>query len=84
MKERVLVGAIICFVVSSEAVSGRADSSPVTTQEEAGWLRRLIPLPKEVRIERKVVLPASDVRLRVRSGAGDVEKNAADKLSVHR
>ncbi len=53
----------------------------VTKQEEALWLRWLIPLPKEISIPRKVTLPAGEVSLRLRQGASDVEKHAATELT---
>ena len=48
--------------------------------EEARWLRWLIPLPKQVKIKAKATLPAADIGLRLRQGAGDVERTGFDEL----
>jgi len=53
----------------------------VSKQEEALWLRRVIPLPQEVAIRGKCEIPVGEVRLRLRKQAGDVEKNAAAQLA---
>lgn len=50
--------------------------------EAAKWLRWLIPLPKRVRLEGKLRLPAAEVALRLRRGASDVEQAAAKELSA--
>ncbi|NQT94532.1 MAG: hypothetical protein HQ559_17385, partial [Lentisphaerae bacterium] len=44
------------------------------------WLRWVIPLPKEVSIEQQIILPAADVRITLRDGADELERNAARKL----
>lgn len=45
------------------------------------WLRRVIPLPKLIRFEGRLTLPATDIRLRLRSDATDVEQFARDELA---
>ena len=64
------------------ATAGRADSQvqPVADQDAKKWLRWVIPLPKRVRLAGKLVLPASDIEMRLRSGATDVEQTARDEL----
>jgi len=52
----------------------------VAAEEASRWVRWVIPLPKEITISGKVEIPASAVRIRLRQGAGEVEKTAADEL----
>jgi hypothetical protein len=61
---------------------GRADSQvqPVAVWDGDKWLRWVTPLPKRVRLVGKLVVPASDIGPRLRSGAIDVEHTARDKL----
>ena len=57
-----------------------AELSPVSEQQEQDWLSRLIPLPKQIAIQRQAVLPEGRARVRTRIGAGEVEKHAAAQL----
>ena len=54
------------------------------TPERAGhvqeWLNWLLPLPQEISIEQQVTLASTDVRIRLRDGAGELEQNAARQL----
>lgn len=54
---------------------------PVTERESRSWQRWLIPLPKRVRWLGKLSAPASAIVLRVRTGAGDVERTAREELA---
>jgi len=69
------------LLVSSVAAMGQSTSAPGTRQEQDQWLRWAIPLPKQISIDQKIELPAAEVRLRLRTGAGDVERNAAAGLT---
>jgi len=60
--------------------AGANGAVKVSAEEQARWLRWLIPLPKQIKIQGKLVLPASEVKLRLREGAGDVEKTAAEEI----
>lgn len=53
---------------------------PVAEEHARQWLRWVVPLPKRVRLEGKLVLPAGQVSVRLRRGATDVERTAADEL----
>ncbi len=57
------------------------DLSPVPKNQKIQWLNYVIPLPKEVAIERQLECPLSQVRVRVRENASDVECYAAKKLA---
>ena len=61
------------------AVNGAAPQVEAA-RDTSGWLRWLIPFPKEVCIERQVTLPSADVRIVLAGGAGELERNAARKL----
>jgi len=57
-----------------------AAAAPVPAPEQARWARQLLPLPKEVSLDKKVQLPAAEVKLTVAKGSGDVVETAADEL----
>jgi len=44
------------------------------------WTRRVIPLPHEFSVKKEVVLSPSDISLKLRTGAGDVEKTGFAEL----
>ena len=71
------------FTWPAWAAAGQAGSpvEPVDEQAAKRWLRWVIPMPKRVRLTGKLPLPASDIRLRLRSGATDVEQFARDELA---
>ena len=77
---QILTIAAVLLLFPDATPRALAATVPVSEDEQAQWFRRLIPLPKEIAIDRKVELPASQVRLRLRQGAGDVERTAADEL----
>ncbi|HID05630.1 MAG TPA: hypothetical protein EYP10_00630 [Armatimonadetes bacterium] len=52
----------------------------VSQREEEQWLRWVIPLPKSVRIKAKVQVSPTDVRIRLRDGAGELERSALNEL----
>ena len=56
------------------------DSTPVFEQEQRVWINNLIPLPHEITIPAKVVLPPKDVAILVFANAGDIEQQAAGEL----
>jgi len=68
---------LLVFVIAG-AASGA--STPVPESEQARWVRRLLPLPKQVSIEKKVELPAAEVKLTVAKAAGGPVETAADEL----
>ncbi len=76
--EKTIVLSLIFLVCSIAFI--HAKTVVVTPQEETLWLRHLIPLPHEIRFERKVVLKPSDISIIIRKNAGDIERNAAKEL----
>jgi len=69
---------IMLALIIAEAVL--AAPTPVAKPEQALWLRRLIPLPKQVTIEKKVELPGSEVKVTPAKGADEVIETAAGEL----
>jgi hypothetical protein len=55
-------------------------SEVVSAEQEAAWLRWLIPLPKAVAIKHKIVVPAATVGIRLRDDAQAPERAAAAEL----
>ncbi len=77
MKLRALIGSIV--VCGFFGYAGRA--RPVVRKADATeWRLRVIPLPKRMDVRQQVTLSAADVGLRLRVGAGDIEKTAAAEL----
>jgi len=70
------------FVFPDWAASGKAGRKvdPADKDSARLWMRHVIPLPKMVRLEGGLTLPARDIRILLRPGATDVEKTAADEL----
>lgn len=77
-----LTGAalIFGFLLLAATTQAKTMEMPVSKGEQSRWLRWVIPLPKRIRIEKKVQVKASEVCIRLREGAGDVEQNAAEEL----
>ena len=83
-------GTMRCIVVGIFALSGlllpgfsgsaKAAVTAVSKDQERAWLNHLIPLPHEIAIPGKAVLPCSDIRITVRPGAGELENSAASEL----
>jgi len=58
-----------------------ADSAPLSHEEAARWVRWLLPLPHEIRLERKVALTRGRIAVALRPGAGPREQQAAEEIS---
>ncbi len=56
-------------------------SVPLSSEASARWVRWLLPLPHEVRLDRKVVVPRGRIQVILRPGAGPEEQQAAEELS---
>ena len=76
-----VIGAVCVLLIFVVAQNSMAVEK-VSRQEETGWLRWVIPLPKKISISGKVEVPAKEVKITVRRGASDTEKTAADQLSA--
>lgn len=59
-----------------------APSVPVSAGESARWSRWLLPLPHEIRLDRKIVVPRGRIRIVLRPGAGPLERQAAEEISA--
>lgn len=74
---RLLVAALTVLFLPISLLQGEPIVQKVDSREQAGWLRWLIPLPKEISITEKVEVKTADVRIKIRDGASELEKNAA-------
>jgi len=79
----IVVAGIMLGLVGRAAAVHAADRgrAAVSKEEASKWLRWLIPLPKEVSIAQKLRLPKSEVKVRLRPGAGEIETQAASRLA---
>lgn len=57
-----------------------ASMAALPAPEARAWLRQLIPLPKEITIERTVTVPVDRVAVRLVGPSNDVQANAASRL----
>lgn len=53
---------------------------PVTASEAEAWLRHTIPLPRQIEIKSKVILPAADIRIVEPADASPVARQAVKEL----
>ena len=57
-----------------------AAPSPVSAPEARAWIRYTIPLPKQIEIQSKVIVPAADIRILEPANGGAPGKQAAREL----
>jgi regulator of sigma D len=79
-KRLISFAVLICIVICGSISMAGVNVSPVSTGEVQSWLHWVIPLPKEVKIDQQVTLPASDVKLTFYGHTGVLEQNALRKL----
>ena len=70
---------VLCALMAV-TVHGLRAAAPEPARDVAVWLRWAIPLPKEIKIEQQVTVPASEVAITLRDDADALERNAARKL----
>ena len=73
-------GRIAGVALLAAVTTASAAVVPVPGPQQKAWLRWLVPLPKEVAIERMVTLPVADVGIRLRERADETEHAAAEEL----
>ncbi|PIX44695.1 MAG: hypothetical protein COZ56_03945 [Armatimonadetes bacterium CG_4_8_14_3_um_filter_58_9] len=72
---------VAMLVVFLSATMAESQSLRVTKAEESRWLRWVIPLPKQIRIEKKVKVNAADVRVIAVDNAGELAQAATKELT---
>ncbi len=72
-----VVGALFLLL----AAPGYTAPKSVSPEEASRWLRWVIPLPRQVKLERKVTVSAAGVSLVV-PAPGEVEQTAAEELKA--
>ncbi|MGQ9732560.1 MAG: glycoside hydrolase family 20 zincin-like fold domain-containing protein [Candidatus Zipacnadales bacterium] len=58
-----------------------AAPKPTSEIEVKKWLRNLLPLPKQIKIERQITVPLDCIRLSLSGFGGELEEAAADELT---
>ena len=58
-----------------------AEIQPVNKVEEAKWLQWVIPLPREIAIQRKVAISAKQITITLNPEASQLERDAAAELA---
>ncbi len=66
---------------ASTAFSAEGKIEPLANDEGSKWLRWVIPLPKQVRFEGKLRMPATDIAVQLRENSTDVERHAVYELT---
>ena len=69
---------LVTLVILSQADA--ATETAVSPAEQAAWLRWLLPLPKQITIERQMPLVASEVKLTLAPGADETVQTAAEQI----
>ncbi|HUQ66674.1 MAG TPA: glycoside hydrolase family 20 zincin-like fold domain-containing protein [Flavitalea sp.] len=57
-------------------------TEPIDDKIAITFQRSVIPLPKLIRFESRVTIPVANIKLRLRSGASDVEQFASEELAT--
>ena len=70
----------LLLLVTLLPASGYADVVPLSTDEAAAWLHHVVPLPQEVELTGKVVLPAGAVRVTPPAEASEITQSAVGEL----
>ncbi|UCD30478.1 MAG: hypothetical protein JSV03_08430, partial [Planctomycetota bacterium] len=79
MKTRTTIMLIVISMFG--AVSAQAArTTPVSKDEAAGWVRHTVPLPKQIEITGKVVLPADRITVRLTGSSDALANQAAQEL----
>ncbi len=73
-------GAVMLALLSCCVTGNAAEVVPVPAPEAARWLDHLIPLPKEISVQRAVRLPAGEVVVSVPEAAGPAAQRGAELL----
>ncbi|NPV46119.1 MAG: hypothetical protein HPY69_04110 [Armatimonadetes bacterium] len=74
MPQSIVLIAVLLVLVATASLAA------LPAPDARAWLRQLIPLPKEITIERTVTVPADRVAVRRVGASNDVEANAAARL----
>jgi hypothetical protein len=77
-----LFSSCIVAVLSALSYSSAAEVQSVSKDQEAKWVRWAIPLPKEVRIARKIEIPAEQLAITLGPTASQLERDAATDLAA--
>lgn len=80
LRSSFLPASLLAFLLLAPA-SG-AQTIAVSREESARWLRWLLPLPHEIRLERKIRAPRGRIAVVLRPGAGPLEQEAAEELTT--
>ncbi len=79
MKIKIIINLLSLYLLFGiSSINGKV--IVVTQQEKTLWLRHLLPLPHEIKIQRKIIIQPTDVSIIVRKNASDIELNAAKKI----
>ena len=70
----------LLFALVFAPSTAAAAATPVSSTEQAAWIRWLLPLPKQITIDRQVQLPAAEVKLTLVGEACDVIQTAAEQI----
>jgi len=83
MKTSCCLASVVIFVVQGILPVARlsAATPQVGREEAAEWIRWVVPLPRQIAIERKAVVPGDQVAITVASEASLLERSAAAELA---
>ncbi|MEW6355209.1 MAG: ThuA domain-containing protein [Planctomycetota bacterium] len=78
--EKAQIGLMGFLVITCASALAAETPVAVSKEEQTKWLRWLIPLPKQIAIEKKITMPSCEVQIVLREGAGEVEQCAAEEI----
>ena len=74
--------AIVALVAASAGARDPGTGQSIPEHEAQQWARWVIPLPREIRWDRKVAVPASQVAITVSPEAGLLGQRGAEELAA--
>jgi len=77
---RIATTLLVLLLLAAPVLAVAPSVQPVSAPEARAWIRQTVPLPKQIEIKSKVILPAADIRVVGPVGAGAVGEQAADEL----
>ena len=80
-KLRIAVKPLVSLLLATPVPAATPSPLPVSAPEAEAWIRHTVPLPKQIEMGTKVVLPAGSIRIVEAGGGGLVGAQAVAELS---
>ncbi len=77
---RNLLTAVFCVFFG---INSYCENVNVGKTEEQNWLKHILPLPHEISIKTKTVLPANQISIETLNGSGEIVNHSASELKKY-